>query len=292
LEVKGTGRALSHGAISILNAFPTGKGGALGVDLWTRAKVSLQEGPGEISGFVSSDPQESNGLAVIVAQKTLEHYGYERKLHGEVITSSNIPAAVGLKSSSAAANAIALATAAAIDEEPDDDTLLAIGVEASIEAGVSLTGAYDDSFASYHGGGVLTDNDHRKVEKILRIPREIMILILVPPRKTRTGQLDRARFSPIQRISELAYGEASNGHVWDALTLNGLAISSVLGEDPRPALSAIEAGALGAGLSGKGPAVAAVVSENRSNAVRQALEKFDGRIIETNPNFTKAMIET
>ena len=64
--MKGTGQALSHGAISILNAFPTGKGGALGVDLWTRAKVSLREGPGPISGFVSSDPEESNRLAGLV----------------------------------------------------------------------------------------------------------------------------------------------------------------------------------------------------------------------------------
>ncbi len=290
--MKGTGQALSHGAISILNAFPTGKGGALGVDLWTRAKLSLREGPGQISGFISSDPKESDRLAVMVVQKTLKHYGYERKLHGEVITSSNIPASVGLKSSSAAANAVALAAASAIDEEPDDDTLVGIGVEASIEAGVSLTGAYDDSFASYHGGAVLTDNDHRKVEKILKIPRDIRILILVPPRKTRTGQIDRTRFAPIRRISELAYGEANNGHIWDALTLNGLALSSVLGEDPRPALSAIEAGAFGAGLSGKGPAVAAIVDENGSEAVRQAFEKFDGRIIEANPNFTRAIIET
>src|SRR2546426_12659823 len=91
LEMKGTGQALSHGAISILNAFPTGKGGALGVDLWTRAKVSLREGPGQISGFISSDPQESDRRAVTVVQKTLKHYGYERKLHGRVITSTNIP---------------------------------------------------------------------------------------------------------------------------------------------------------------------------------------------------------
>src|SRR6266852_3636845 len=284
LEMKGTGQALSHGAISILNAFPTGKGGALGVDLWTRAKVSLREGPGQISGFVSSDPQESNRLAITVAQKTMEHYGYERKLQGEVITSSNIPVAVGLKSSSAAANAVALATASAIDEKIDDDTLVGIGIDASIESGVSLTGAYDDSFASYHGGGVLTDNDRRKVEKILKIPKDLKVLMLVPPRKTRTGQLDRTRFAPIRRISEMAYGEASNGHVWDALTLNGLAVASILGEDPRPALSAIEAGALGAGLSGKGPAVAAIVEEKSSKAVRHALEKFEGRLIEANPN--------
>jgi len=290
--VKGTGQALSHGAISILNAFPTGKGGALGVDLWTRAKVSLREGPGPISGFVSSDPEESNRLAIAVVQKTLEHYGNDRKLQGEVITSSNIPVAVGLKSSSAAANAVALATASAINEKLDDDMLVGIGVDASIESGVSLTGAYDDSFASYHGGAVLTDNDHRKVEKVLKIPRDLKVLMLVPPRKIRTGQLDRSKFAPIKRISELAYNEANNGHIWDALTLNGLAVASILGEDPRPALSAIEAGALGAGLSGKGPSVAAIVDEKTLNPVRQAFAKFDGRVLEANLNFSKALIET
>jgi shikimate kinase len=289
--VKGTGQALSHGAISILNAFPTGKGGALGIDLWTRAKVNLTEGHGRISGFVSSDPDESNKLAVTTVRKTLEHYGFEEKLEGEVITSSNIPAAVGLKSSSAAANAISLATVAALDQAPDDDTLVGIGIEASIESGVTLTGALDDSFASYHGGAILTDNDQRKVEKILKIPSDFRILILVPSRKTMTGQLDRSKFLPLQRISELTYSQASNGHVWEALTLNGLAISSVLGEDPRPALSAIEAGALGAGLSGKGPAIAAIVEEDHLKPVRKILEKFEGRIIEAGPNFSKAVIE-
>ena len=290
--MKGTGQALSHGAVSILNAFPTGKGGALGVDLWTRAKVTLKEGPGQTSGFISSDPLESNNLIVAVVRKTLEHYEYERKFHGKVTTSSNIPTAVGLKSSSAAANAVALATVSALGEQQDDDRLVAIGVEASVESGVSLTGAYDDSFASYHGGAVLTDNDRKKAERILTVPQDIRILILVPPRKTRTGQLDRTRFAPIRRISELAYSEASNGHLWDAITLNGLAVASILGEDARPALSAIEAGAFGAGLSGKGPAVAAVVDEHSLKPARHAFEKFDGRIIETNPNFTKALIET
>src|SRR5437879_9302095 len=93
--MKVTGQALSHGAISILNAFPTGKGGTLGVDPWTRGKVSLREGPGQISGFISSDREESNKLAVTVVQKILEHCGYERKLHGEVITSSNIQTEIG-----------------------------------------------------------------------------------------------------------------------------------------------------------------------------------------------------
>jgi len=289
--MKGEGQALAHGAITIINAFSTGRGGALGVDLWTRAKVSLQDGNGRISGFASNDPSVPSKLAVTVVKKTLENYGYNDKLNGEVITSSNIPVAVGLKSSSAAANAVALATIAALDEQSDDDLILRIGVEASIEAGVSLTGAYDDSYASYHGGAVLTDNDQKRVEKILKIPGNVKILLLVPPRKTLTGQLDRTRFSPIRRMIELAYGEANNGHVWDALTLNGLAVSSVLREDPRPALAGIEAGALGAGLSGKGPAVASIIEEKSIKAVRHVLERFNGQVIEANPNFSKALIE-
>lgn len=289
--MKGSGQAVAHGAASILNAFATGKGAAIGIDLWTRAKVSLRDGEGEISGFVASAPQASSKLATTVAAKVLQHYGYDKKLHGEVLTSSNIPTAVGLKSSSAAANAVALATASAINQETDDDLLVEIGVDASLECGVSLTGAYDDSFASWYGGAVLTDNKSRKVEKVLKLPENIRFIILVPPRRTLTGSLDPRTFAPIRRISELAYAEASNGHMWDALTLNGIAFSAVLGEDPRPALSALQAGALGAGLSGKGPAVVAVVEENHSKSVRQAFEKFDGRIIETEPNFSRARVE-
>ncbi len=290
--MRGNGQAVAHGAVTILNAFATGKGAAMGVNLWTRAKVTLQDGRGASFGIVSSDHQGSSQLATRVVDKVLELYGYGGKLHGEVVTSSNIPAAVGLKSSSAAANAVALATAWALDREPDDDVLVEIGVEASLECGVSLTGAYDDSFASWHGGAVLTDNDRRKVEKVLKVPDGIRIIILVPPRQTLTGNLDRHRFAPIKRISQLAYDLACNGHVWDALTLNGLAFSAVLGEDPRPALSAIEAGALGAGLSGKGPAVVAAVEENHVKMVRQAFEKFEGRIIETEPNYSRACVET
>jgi len=290
--MKGNGQAVAHGAVTILNAFATGKGAAIGIDLWTRARVTLQDGGGASFGIVASDWKGSSKLAVRVVEKVLERYGYGGKLHGEVVTSSSIPTAVGLKSSGAAANAVALATVSALDQEPDDDALVEIGVEASLECGVSLTGAYDDSFASWHGGAVLTDNDRRKVEKVLKVPENIRIIILVPPRQTLTGSLDRGRFVPVKRISELAYIEADNGHVWDALTLNGLAFSAVLGEDPRPALAAIEAGALGAGLSGKGPAVVAAVEEKDSKKVRQAFEKFDGRIIETEPNYSRACVET
>jgi shikimate kinase len=289
--MRGIGQAVSHGAVSIVNAFATGKGGALGIDLWTRSRVTLRDGPGRMSGFVSSDPQESSSLIVAVAEKTLEHYGCKGKVAGEIVTTSNIPIAVGLKSSSAAANATALATAAALGEEPDEDALLEIGVESSLECGVSLTGAFDDSYVSYHGGAVLADNLHRRVEKMLQIPRELRVILLIPPRKRYTGKLEKSRFDPIQRIIDIAYREALAGNVWDAMTLNGLAYSCVLQENQRPVAAALGAGALGAGLSGKGPAMVAVAEETVSQRVKEVLGTLEGRIIEASPNNTKAMIE-
>lgn len=289
--MKGEGQAIAHGAVTILNAFATGKGGALGIDLWTRAHVALREGPGEIVG-TELDSQDQNRLAVTVARRITEHFGYGERVAGEVTTKSNIPIAVGLKSSSAAANAVALATTSALGENIDEDTLLRIGIDASIECGTSLTGAFDDSYASYHGGAVVTDNELRTVQKIIKLPSEVELLILVPERKRFTGSLDRSSFSPIRSISEIAHEQALKGKIWDAMTLNGLAVSAILGENPNPALSAIQAGALGSGLTGKGPALVAAVEHEMLDKVRHQLSKFDGRILETKPNFSKAVIES
>ena len=48
--MKGNGQAVAHGAVSILNAFATGKGAAIGVGLWTRARVTLQDGGAHLLG--------------------------------------------------------------------------------------------------------------------------------------------------------------------------------------------------------------------------------------------------
>ena len=42
--------AVSHGAITIVNAMATGKGAALGIRLLTKAKVELTDEAGRISG--------------------------------------------------------------------------------------------------------------------------------------------------------------------------------------------------------------------------------------------------
>jgi shikimate kinase len=84
------------------------------------------------------------------------------------------------------------------------------------------------------------------------------------------------------------FNQALNGYYWEALTLNGLLYSSILGYDNRPAIDALEAGAVASGLSGKGPAVVAVVPEERADAVIDAWQKYEGEIIWSKINRSKA----
>jgi shikimate kinase len=50
------------------------------------------------------------------------------------------------------------------------------------------------------------------------------------------------------------------------------------------------AGALAAGLSGTGPAVTAIVPEEKINLVKDAWQRYEGEILETQVNHEKAKV--
>lgn len=281
------GRAVAHGAVTIINAISCGLGAALGINLRTEATVKLTNEPGRIEGRILSDPSESTILIEKVVSRVLKYFGVEGQYGAYVETSSNIPIARGLKSSSVAANAITLATVSALGEEIDDLTAINIGVDASIEAGVTVTGAFDDACASYFGNIVVTDNIERRILKIFE-PEDYMVLIHVPPKKAYTAKSDVKRMRVIAEEIKALHRMALSGDYWRAMTLNGLAYSAVLGYDPNIAIDALASGAIAAGLSGKGPAVAAVVPRDRVYDVRNAWSKYEGMVIEAAINREKA----
>jgi shikimate kinase len=259
----GKAEAISHGAATIVNAIATGKGAAVGVDLWTKAKVQLTDKPGTIEGNIVSDPAEKPVLIEKTVGKVLEHFNLDGKFGAEVDTWSNIPIARGLKSSSVAANAVTLATVAALNKTLDDLAILNLGVDAAIEAKVTITGAFDDACASYFGGVVVTDNLKRKIVKRFKVDEALTVLFYVPAKKVYTSGSDVQRMKTMVSLVKTAYKQAVEGNFWSALTLNGLIYSSALGHNSSIAIDALEAGALAAGLSGTGPAVTAIVSEEK-----------------------------
>jgi len=288
--VTGKAVAISHGAATIVNAIALGKGAAFGVDLWTKAEVELTEEPHVIKGEITSDPAESTALIERAVSRVFRHFRVEKRFGAKVKTWSNIPIARGLKSSSVAANAVALAAVAALGKTLDDLTVVKLGVDAAFDAKVTVTGAFDDACASYFGGVLVTDNLKRKVIKRCTLPEDLTVLFHVPSSKAYTGDSDVNKLRTVKPLVEIAYKEALKENFWTALTLNGLIYSSALEYDASVALDAVAAGALAAGLCGKGPAVTAVVSNDKIDLVKTALQCHEGEVLHACLNHEKAKV--
>jgi shikimate kinase len=288
--LRGKAEAVSHGAATIINAIATGKGAAVGVDLWTKASVTLTDEPGTVKVKILPDSSENPVLAKKTVERVLEHFGLKKEFGAKVETRSNIPVARGLKSSSAAANAIALATTAALERSLDDVDVVKLGVDGAVDAKVTVTGAFDDACASYFGGVVITDNMERRIVKRFELAEAPAVLFYVPSKKTYTAYSDVKRMKDMASVVKIAYREALNGNYWVALTMNGLIYSSALGYDLSPAADALAAGALASGLSGTGPAVTAIVPEDKVDIVKEVWQKHEGEILEARINQEKARV--
>jgi shikimate kinase len=286
----GKATAIAHGAATIINAIALGKGAAFGVDLWTKSEVQLTDKVGVVEATITSDPKESTLLVEKTVMRVLQRFALENKFGAKVKTASNIPIARGLKSSSVAANATVLATVAALGKHLDDIEIVKIGVESAFDAKVTVTGAYDDACASYFGGAVITDNSKRVILKKLSLPQDLTVLFHVPPQKAYTINCNVARLQTVKPLVEVAFGQAMDGKIWEALTLNGLIYSSASNLNATIAVDALVAGALAAGLCGKGPAVSAVVPNDKVDKVKVALQAYEGEIITAHINTEKAKV--
>lgn len=274
-------RALARGGVTVVNAFATGRGASLAVDLPLEAEVELLDDSTDVHVTMTPDADEDPGLARAVLAALNARLG--TAYGARIVTRSRIPVSRGLKSSSAAANAIGLAANKAVHlmegrSIPEKDVLL-LGVEAAIAAGVSVTGAYDDASASMLGGLCITDNRDRRLLARVEPDPALSAVVLVPARKVRKKDVRDLPYAAVAPLVARAHALALAKEWPEAMTLNGLAYAAVYGADPAPALAALGAGALCAGLSGTGPAVAALAHEADLKAVEDALRGFGGDVL-------------
>ena len=276
-------RAIVHGAVSIVNAIATGMGSALGISLKVTAEAQIQTGHG--IKFVTG--RNGDRLIKNIIQKTIP----KEIIDGNMISisvDSQIPLGYGLKSSSAVSNAVALACSRMAKEaEIDDYDILDVSTRSSLEAKVSMTGAYDDATACYFGGFTVTDNYSRRLIRKEKAAENLYAIIMLPTNSSR-GDIHKLR-----NFSDLfidAFQLAESGQYWKAMKLNGVLASAALSSSYAPALDAIEHGALSASISGNGPSIAAIGYEDTVEQIVEALSKFDGRIIVSRVNNEKAVV--
>ncbi|WP_415283685.1 shikimate kinase [Candidatus Nitrososphaera sp. FF02] len=276
-------RATMHGAVSIVNAIATGNGSALGISLKVTAEVEVAKGRG--LRFLTG--KNDDRLVTNIIKNTMPA-GTLEKSQVIVKVRSEIPIGYGLKSSSAVSNAVALACSRLAGKEMDDYAVLDSAVRASLDAKVTITGAYDDATACYFGGFVVTDNYARKLVKREEAPDNLHAVIFLP-RNTPRGTVQK--LSDLSDLFTDAFRLAEAGEYWKAMKLNGVLASAALGANYKPVLAALEQGALAAGISGNGPSVAAVAYEDEIDDIKNAFSKLNGKVLVSKVNNQKASVE-
>ncbi len=290
-----TGHAMTRGAFTIINGIASGKGGACGVALRFGARVELNGNGGEISstflGPGSNSHMDDRLVRACIRRLASDVMGIDPDTAGaRVETVSEIPASRGLKSSSAAANALLMAGLSAMGRQMEPLELVQLGVDCAMDAGVTLTGAFDDAVATMFGGAVLTDNEARSIVAWADLPGDMEVAFLVPDQKIHKDSLDRADFAPIHDQVQEAFDLARSGDVASAITLNGRVYAPIVGVDNTPADAALAAGAWAAGMTGTGPAIAVVHTAEASEAVLAALAPFQGTIVRTRTSSSPGVV--
>lgn len=277
-------KATVHGAISLVNAIANQKGATLGISLTVEATVEASPGKG------ISIQSENRSLSSRLINKTIEKIVSKKDLEQNKITvtlDSEIPTGYGLKSSSAISSAIALACAKIFKPKYTDQQILLAGVDASIESKVSITGAYDDACSCYYGGFNVTDNAKKKRIQFEKGPSNLIAIIFIPKNRKR-GNLKKLKI--LSSVFENAWELSRKTNYWDAMIINGLATASILNSDSKIITDLIEKGALGASVSGNGPAIAAVTKKENEAAIKKVFSTLEGNIIVSKVSNKKAEV--
>ena len=279
-------RAESSSAVSVVNALSTGKGSTIAINL--RCEVETQvmsyskdKSFGQVLGgwrvAVNSQDKDHHALVLTCIDRALKFMSRVKSLRlpsGEskllrIRIRSEIPPACGLKSSSAVSTAVVSSIFRTfLKGEPDSKDVLDVSCKASIDAGASITGAYDDASACLLGGLVLTDNAKFTLLEHRQVPESLgnIVLLLVPPRIRRkfTSSVDQSAYANFRSQSAEAFHYALKGDLPQAIFLNSVVQSLALKYSIRPVVDAILEGSTASGISGKGPAMFAFCQSEKS----------------------------
>lgn len=272
----------SPGSATIINAIATGFGSAFGIGLDIVCNAKTQSHSITCSNDVGAD----TSLMELCVSNVFDYYNIDADEFGlNIKTTSELPMASGLSSSSALSNAVTAISSKIISEEFNleplsDFDIINLAIESSLKAKVTITGAFDDATASYFGGVTVTDNGARKI--LIKEPmEELPVLVYMPNFISKSGSSDVNKMKLMAPLVETAFEIAKNKDYFKALNLNGLIYAAALGFDSSIAIGALNAGALASGLSGTGSSFVAICEEDKIDDIKEAWSLLDGRVIET-----------
>ncbi|MGD0588188.1 MAG: shikimate kinase [Thermoplasmata archaeon] len=274
------GSARTTGAITIVNALPTGVGCAVGIELRAAAQVAVNRSTSSGPPILEIPPEARTSVVEESLRSGLTKYLPESGISVQLSLSSEIPVARGLKSSSAVSTAILLACARAAGRDPTALEIGLLSAEAGRRAGVSATGALDDALAGLEPGFVLTDNARGEIRGRAEVEPTWGVVLYVPAHAHPPSPNLLSAFSEEHAAGELVSRAANGGDWFTAMRLNTQLVERAMGYSYEGIRDRLRShGALASGVSGLGPTLAAIAPTDRLAELIRALPSDDARKI-------------
>jgi len=258
------------GAVTVLNGIALGKGSAIGTKLQHTIRLST-------SDMLDLVPNQENNDTLLKACLQLIEDKYDLSIDNiRIETDLDFPPAKGMKTSSIVSTGVIAGLNQMFNLEMTINQIISSGATASINQGVSITGAIDDAYATYLGGFYVTDNLKQEVlaKHLLDVNRAVLFLI---PNSSNPKSTIQTEFDYIdQYILKQAYQAALDGNWQEAIRKN----SRVYGQyylDDVDIINEIEDHTRGTtGLNGAGPSCFIICDhENINHNTQQLAEYFD-----------------
>lgn len=292
------GTARAPAACGVLPSYATGQGWAFAIDIGQTVTVFLQKGRIQNTRIRVTSPYYSQkGLRLVCncVTRVLDVASAPRSFFANVEVDFDQPIARGLKSSSSLAVAIINATAAALGIKIAKKHIAAIARWAEVESGLSKFGAVDDGFTTLYGGLICADCPSRRlIYRRTWDPQKALDIVVLAPsageRRVPTGSRERLKdYALIARsLGKMVFA----GYLSIPMTMSGLLHARHFGYPASPIVAALRAGARGATLSGKGPAVVAVVDRAKSVDVVNAWRPYHAKTLVTHVDNVGARLIT
>ena len=266
------GSATAHGAITIVNALPTGVGCALGISLPVTARVELGGRRAADGAGVEIEAPSDTPLVRESVREAISLAPPREERPVRVAIASEIPPARGLKSSSAVASAVVSATLRALGRDLPPVEVARVAARVGRRVGLSATGAFDDALAGLVSGFVLTDNRQDWLLSSTPVDPRLEVVLLIPPTEHRPSPEWREAFERRADESRRALEEAAQGRWAEAIRRNTTLVEEIMGYDYQALREELlDQGARACGVTGLGPTLAALVESDHADDVLEAL---------------------
>ena len=264
--------SVAYGGVSILHAAGCGWGCSTPIDLSCRAMINRDK---------AGNNADDSGLLSQLSSSILSLTGHEIDSEITISVESEIPASMGLKSSSAVAISAIKSVIQEFEIDLDPRQIVEVAAEMQMRSGCSMTGAYDDNWAAMgmNSAIIRLESEPPSEPFAHTVINNMYCTIIHRGRRRLTPRL--SDFEKMRSKFKIAKESLMSGDVIGAFKENGLAVAEATRDfQGLKILKTLDSMGLASSITGSGPSIAILYEEDQIDLVSDFSRLFE-RIITT-----------